>query len=318
METVTTERSRQGAYSATIGSPLESGDYSARVEQVDSAGTVKRSEVRRFTVDADEPPTILAAGDIGGCSTSGDEATAVLLDRLPGPVLTLGDHAYEYGTPVEFDCYDAAWGRHKSRIRPVLGDHDYATADGKPYFDYFGSAAGTRGEGYYSYDVGDWHIIALNSNCDLLGGCDEGSAELAWLKDDLAANRTSCTLAYFANAVFSSGAIHGNQTTPLPLWDELYAAGADVVLSGDDHIYERFEPQTPEAEADPENGIREFIVGTGGRSHYDFGEIQPNSEVRNNDTYGVLALTLLRDSYEWEFIPEEGRSFTDSGKARCH
>jgi hypothetical protein len=201
----------------------------------------------------------------------------------------------------------------------VPGDHDYDTRNAKPYFDYFGAAAGARDEGYYSYDLGDWHVVALNSNCLVLAdGCGRGSAELRWLRDDLAANDARCTLAYMANPVFSSGAIHGNQKSPLPLWKALYAAGTEIVLSADDHIYERFAPQRPDGTLDPDAGIREFVVGTGGRSLYDFGTIQPNSEVRDNETFGILKLTLLNDGYEWEFVPEEGKSFTDSGEAECH
>lgn len=319
IEEITTGRSDQGAFSARVGPSLDSGLYSARAKQVDAAGNLTRSEVRGFSVDAGMPPMILAAGDIGGCSTPGDEATATLLDLLPGTVAALGDIAYDHGTAAQFECYDAAWGRHKARVRPVLGDHDYDTDNAGPYFDYFGAAAGARDEGYYSYDLGDWHIVALNSNCHRLAdGCGRGSSELRWLRDDLAANPAVCTLAYMANPVFSSGAIHGNQKSPLPLWRALFAAGTEIVLSADDHIYERFAPQQPDGTLDPEAGIREFVVGTGGRSLYDFGTIQPNSEARNNDAFGILELTLRPGSYSWRFVPEEGRSFSDSGAGECH
>ncbi len=318
VETVTTRRRSGGTFSKVIGSPLASGEYTARAEQVDSDAKVGQSEARRFTVDTGIGATVLAAGDIAGCDTSGDEATAALLDRLPGTVLALGDLAYEYGTPAQYECYDATWGRHKDRTRPTPGDHDYERPGAQTYFDYFGSAAGDPEEGYYSYDLGDWHIVSLNSNCGQVGGCGPSSAELPWLRADLAANPAACTLAYFPNSVFSSGAIHGNQSTPRPFWEELYAAGADVVLGGDDHVYERFAPQTPEGESDPATGIREFVVGTGGRSHYDFDTIQPNSEIRNNDTFGILKLTLMSDRYQWEFIAEEGKTFTDSGETQCH
>jgi hypothetical protein len=190
------------------------------------------------------------------------------------------------------------------------------------YFDYFGEAAGDPEEGYYSYDLGSWHIVALNSNCgEAEIRCGPGSAQTQWLKEDLAANAADvgrCTLAYMHHPRFSSGEEHGSTPTLEPLWEALYDAGADVVLSGHEHNYERFAPQDPEGRADPQRGIREFVVGTGGKSHYPILEPIANSEVYNDESYGVLKLTLHPHSYEWQFVPVEGETFSDSGSARCH
>jgi hypothetical protein len=185
--------------------------------------------------------------------------------------------------------------------------------DAAGYFDYFGELAGTPGEGYYSYDLGDWHIIALNSIIQV----SAGSPQEQWLRSDLAAHPAVCTLAYWHYPLFSSGIVHGGDPSMRPLWQALYDYGADVVLTGHEHNYERFAPQDPQGNADPVRGIREFVVGSGGRSHYGFGAPVPNSEARNGDTYGLLKLTLHLTSYSWEFIPEPGKTFTDSGNAPC-
>ncbi|HUU98452.1 MAG TPA: alkaline phosphatase, partial [Phycisphaerae bacterium] len=184
------------------------------------------------------------------------------------------------------------------------------------YFDYFGAAAGDPSKGYYSYDLGSWHVVALNSVC-----YEGGSCEIAlenWLEADLAANSSSCTVALLHEPRFSSGNIHGNDPWIKPLWQIMYDANVDVVLSGSEHIYERFAKQTPNGVADPQRGIREFIVGTGGRGHYGIGTVQPNSEVRDTDAFGILKMTLNTDSYDWEFLPEAGKSFTDTGSTPCH
>jgi hypothetical protein len=300
-------------------SPLASGTYTAVAEQADAAANVGRSNPSTFTVNASADPVILAAGDIAGCDTFGDEATAALLDRLPGTALTLGDHVYEDATASDFaDCYDPTWGRHKARTLPTIGDHEYRTPDAKPYFDYFGAVAGDPAKGYYSHDIGAWHIISLNEVCVEIGGCGAGSPEEQWLRADLAAHPAQCTLALLHKPRFSSGAIHGSSTTYQPFWQALYDHRADLVLSGDDHVYERFAKQTPTGVADPVRGIREIIAGTGGRSHYNFGTIQPNSEARNNTAFGVLEVTLHATSYDWQFVPEAGRTFTDSGTTACH
>ncbi len=266
-----------------------------------------------------DAPVLVAAGDIARCGEPGAAATAALLAELPGTVATLGDNAYRAGSRRDFaDCYEPTWGAEKGRTRPVLGNHEYGTREARGYFGYFGDAAGERGKGYYSYDLGAWHVVALNSNCDEVGGCAAGSPQEQWLRADLAAHPAACTLAYWRHPVFSSGAEHGGEPTVRPLWDALAEAGADVVLGGHEHNYERFAPQAPDGRADEAYGIREFVVGTGGAGHYPIGDPLPNSEARNDDTFGVLALTLRPDGYDWAFVPVSGGAFTDAGSAPCH
>jgi hypothetical protein len=262
-----------------------------------------------------EPGSVVfvGAGDIANCELiGGARATAALLDDIPGEVFTLGDHAYLRGTDQEFKrCYDPTWGRHKARTHPTTGNHDYLTSRARPYFDYFGAAAGPERRGYYSFDLGAWHIISLNSSVP-----SALSDQAKWLRDDLAAHPNDCTLAYWHAPVFSSGP-HGPDLTMRDAWSILYKAGVDIVLNGHDHIYERFAPQDDKGQKDPEHGIREFIVGTGGGGVYNFGRIAPNSEVRDNTTYGVLKLTLSPGRYEWEFVGIPGSRFKDSGTAAC-
>ena len=257
---------------------------------------------------------MVGAGDIADCSNDNDAATAGLLDDIPGTVFTTGDNVYEDGAVEEYaNCYAPTWGRHKSRTRPSPGNHDYHTADAAGYFAYFGSIAGEPGKGYYSYDLAAWHIIVLNSNIPV----EAGSPQEQWLRADLAAHPVACTLAYWHHPRFSSGVVHGSDASVQPLWQALYDYGADVVLNGHEHNYERFAPQDPDGRADPARGIRQFVVGTGGRSHYAFGIPIANSEVRNDDTYGVLKLTLHPASYTWEFVPEAEKTFKDSGESPC-
>jgi hypothetical protein len=267
------------------------------------------------------PPSgnaIVTAGDIADCLSDGDEATARLVSSIEGTVLTLGDNAYENGTAKDFsECYEPSWGQFKERTKPVPGNHEYHTAEAKGYFSYFGDAAGQPGKGYYSYDLGGWHIVALNSNCAEVG-CTASSPQLRWLKADLAKDTKTCTLAYFHYPLFSSGKYRPGIREVKPLWEALYAAEADVVLNGHDHNYQRFAPQDPNGKADPQRGIREFVVGTGGRSHYPILGPIANSEVYNDETYGVLKLTLRPEGYEWRFIAVDGETFTDSGNARCN
>lgn len=260
---------------------------------------------------------LVGAGDIARCDSRGDEATARLLDNINGTVFTAGDNVYEQGSLAQFNrCYDPTWGRHEGRTKPVVGNREYGTAGASGYFDYFGGAAGGRGKGYYSYDRGAWHIVALNSECaQLKGGCAPTSPMLTWLEGDLAANPARCTLAYFHRPLFSSGQ-NGNNAAMKPIWNVLYDANADVVVAGHDHVYERFARQTPSG-TQSNRGIREFVVGTGGASHGKFMTVEPNSQVRNANTYGVLKLTLYPDSYSWRFVPVAGKTFTDSGDARC-
>ena len=264
------------------------------------------------------PDVLVGAGDIASCSREQDEATAALLDTIGGTVFTLGDTAYENGTRREFaECYDPTWGRHKARTRPAVGNHEYGTRAAAGYFEYFGAAAGDPSKGYYSYDHAGWHVIVLNSNCEHVQGCDAGSPQEEWLRADLAASKATCTLAYMHHPRFTSGE-HGNSLSVGPLWQALYEAGADVTLAGHDHDYERFAPQDPSGNADPERGLRQVVGGTGGIHLRSFRDIVPNSEVRDSETHGVLKLTLRPTEYEWEFIPIAGSAFTDSGTGTCH
>lgn len=262
---------------------------------------------------------LLAAGDIANCKMiAGAQETAEIIEGIPGTVAALGDLALSDGTAEEFaNCYDKTWGAFKSRTRPAPGNHEFHSSGGSPYFDYFGAAAGDPTKGYYSYELGAWHIISLNGECKDIGGCEAGSPEENWLRADLKAHPAACTLAYWHEPLFSSGAAHGNNPNYLDFWRDLYAANATIVLNGHDHDYERFAPQTPDGVADPVRGIREFVVGTGGNHLRVFGSPKPNSEARKQGTFGVLKLTLRARGYDWQFIPV-GQTFTDSGTGSCH
>jgi len=262
---------------------------------------------------------LLAAGDIADCTDlAGAEATAKLLEKIPGAVIALGDLAYPDGSKENFACYDKTWGRVKDRTRPAPGNHEFHSKNAAYYFEYFGKPAGDPKDGFYSYDVGAWHLISLNSECAEVGGCNAGSREEQWLRADLAAHPNKCSLAYFHKPLFSSGGKHGDDLELKPFFQALYDANTDVILNGHDHDYERFAPQDPNGQADATRGIREFVVGTGGKNHRPFADPHPNSEVRNSDAFGVLKLTLRADGYDWQFIPEAGKSFTDSGSGTCH
>jgi calcineurin-like phosphoesterase family protein len=256
---------------------------------------------------------LVGAGDIGVCGSNNDEATSNLLDTLPGLVFTAGDNAYVNGTATEFaTCYDPSWGRHRWRTRPSAGNHDYNTPGATGYFGYFGTAAGDPTKGYYSYDHGSWHIVALNSQVSMAAA----SAQEQWLRADLAANTRTCTLAYWHYPLFSSGE-HGNITTSQAIWQALYDLNADVVVNGHDHTYERFGPQDPTGALDSVRGIKEFVVGTGGAALYQFLTIRTNSEVRINDTWGVIRFVLRPAGYEWQFISIDG-AVRDQGSGSCH
>lgn len=270
-------------------------------------------------------PVIAAAGDIVcqsdqatplGCQ---QRATSDLLVKARlSAVLALGDLVYETGRAGNFQrYYDPTWGRVKSITRPVPGDHDYSGFDANGYFQYFGSQAGSPGQGYYSFDLGSWHLVALNAECDDVGGCQRGSTQERWLAADLAEHPSKCLLAYWHAPRFSTGEERDGKQYDA-FWRDLYAAGAEVVLNGDEHHYERFAPQDPSGMATPA-GIREFVVGTGGKNHEPFGSTpEPNSQVRNATTFGVLMMTLHQDSFEWRFIPIAGMTFTDLGDESCH
>jgi hypothetical protein len=334
------------------GGSFETASLSEGIHTITAAATDRHgrtdSESVRIEVAAGRH-VLVGAGDIASCKSKHlDEATARLLDRTFGSVFTLGDNAYEHGNTATFrDCYGPSWGRHRGRTRPTAGNHDYHPLGALGYFGYFGAAAGDPNRGYYSYDLGGWHVVALNTECEAVGGCGADSPQGQWLRADLAANPRACTLAYWHRALFSSsvrrwssqpvrsawealyeagadllrpfvpGRMRHSNTSVRPFWRFLYEAGTDVVVSSHEHLYERFAPQDPQGRPDPEHGIREFVVGTGGAPLYALGPPRPNDEVRNDQTHGVLKLTLLPTSYEWEFIPIEGQSFRDSGAAPC-
>jgi hypothetical protein len=256
---------------------------------------------------------LVGAGDISTCSNNGDEATAKLIDGIAGTVFTAGDNAYESGSASEYaNCYNPTWGRFKSRTNPSPGNHEYNTSGATGYYGYFGAAAGDPTKGYYSYNLGSWHIIVLNSEISTASG----SVQEKWLRQDLVANPTTCTLAYWHKPRFSSGSSHGSNSGMQPLWQALYDFHADVIVNGHEHNYERFAPQSPSGVADV-NGLREYVAGMGGRSHYGFGTILANSVARNSDTYGVLKFTLHSNSYDWQFVPEAGKTYADSGTSLC-
>ncbi|MGH2948697.1 MAG: metallophosphoesterase, partial [Solirubrobacteraceae bacterium] len=284
----------------------------------------------------DPDPLVAAAGDIacdpGAAAFLGRrracrqrETSDLLLKMDLSAVLALGDLQYSDGQLAKFmQSFHPSWGRLKSLIRPVVGNHEYATPGAAGYFDYFNGPgqldgpAGRRGLGYYSYNLGEWHVVALNSICSQVpGGCAAGSAQERWLRADLAANPRPCTLAYWHHPPVSSGA-GGTNPELQPLVQALYDHGVDVLLTGHDHSYERFAPQDPAGNRDAERGIRQFIVGSGGRDHRRAVAIQPNSEVRDDTTFGVLELRLRPHGYFWTFVPERKAGFTDSGANACH
>jgi hypothetical protein len=290
-----------------------------------STASPKHSQLKPPKKRLPERPFVLVgAGDIASCKDpEGARATAKLIEQIPGTVFAAGDLAYEKGSAEEFkNCYGPAWGRFKERTRPALGNHEYVDPTASGYFQYWGAQAGPAGKGFYSYNLGAWHIVVLNTNCDAqgLGGCGEGSPQDTWLKEDLAKYPNACILAYGHHALFSSGVFKRHAVHPelKELWEDLYAAHADLVLAGHEHSYERFAPQDPEGNADPVHGIREIVAGTGGRNLDLLGFATPNSEIREWNTFGVLKLTLSPGKYTWEFIPEEGKPFRDSGSGVCH
>ena len=263
-------------------------------------------------------PVLVGAGDIADCDAEWDTDTAALLDDIDGTVFTAGDNAYDSGTAAEFAaCYEPTWGRHRDRTRPTPGNHDWRTGTLAAYFDYYGDAArGPEGSSWYSFDLGTWHVIMLDSECREAGGCGADSPQGRWLAADLAASTATCTVAIWHKPRFSSGD-HGNDRAVAPFWTALYDAGTDVVINGHDHDYERFAPQDPDANEDRERGIRQFVAGTGGKSLRAFADTKPNSELRYAVTHGVFKMTLHDGSYDWEFIPTTG-DFSDRGTAFCH
>ena len=259
------------------------------------------------------PPVVLAVGDIARCDLESDEATAALLDTQPGTILTLGDNVYPTGSVEAFTrCFEPSWGRHKARIRPAVGNHEYLEPNAAPYYDYFGAAAGERGKGYYSFELGAWHLVALNS--ELRG--DAFEEQVRWLREDLSAHPARCTLAYMHRPLFTSMGVRNNAFVR-PLWDALYEAGAELMLNGHDHFYERYEPQAPDGRVDAERGVREYVVGTGGANFYPLEPTQAHTALRLGERYGVLKLTLEEDGYGWEFLQTDG-GVGDQGRGVCH
>ena len=256
------------------------------------------------TKTATPTATLLALGDIASCTAHGDEQTAALLAKLPGTIAAIGDLVYPYGTAQDFaNCFSPRWGPLVPRIRAALGNHEYATGSAAAAL----TTLGLPQQGWYSYALGAWHVVVLNGNCRFVGGCAAGSPQWRWLRADLAAHSSTCTLAYWHQPRYSSG-LHGSDPAYQPFWDLLARAKADVVLGGHDHDYERFAPV---------QGLREFVVGTGGASHYPVLWPRRGSIVHNDRTFGVLRLGLRPAGYTWKFLPVGGGTFTDAGSAPC-
>jgi chitodextrinase len=298
----------------TFGSLTCGTSYTLGVQAFDAAGnrssisTIPGSTAACGGTTSD--PVVTAAGDICGSPTDCAPTETLLESINPTRVLTLGDNAYPDGSSSDYASnYDPNWGKQLAKTNPAPGNHDYHTSGAAGYFGYFGSRAPAE---YYSFNLGTWHLISLNGEIDH----SAGSAQESWLKNDLAGHPGQCTLAYWHEPRFSSGSVHGSDSSFDPFWRDLYSAGADIVLNGHDHEYERFAPQTPDAVADPK-GIREFVVGTGGDSLYSFSTPVANSVIRNNTSFGVLKLTLHASSYDWQFVPVAGATFTDSGSGTC-
>jgi acid phosphatase type 7 len=319
-------------YSRTFtGITLRPGEYHYEWHSSQDASNKARADIHEgggtFTISscsspspspsAGSDPVLIGAGDI--CHT-GDEmdnayATAALIEARPDDVVfTAGDNSNQTGSEWDYEnCVAPTWGGFKDRTYPAPGNHDYGTEEAAAYYAFYPQAAGPSGLGWYSYDLAnDWHVIVLNAMCDYVGGCETGSPQETWLRADLAANEGKHFIAIWHIPEFSSGSLHGNSSDYRDWWDDLYAAHASIIINGHDHDYERFAPQAPDGSADIA-GIREFVVGTGGAEQRDLGTIQPNSQVHASGVYGVLELTLHADSYEWEFIPIAGQTFTDSG-----
>lgn len=294
------------------------------VEKARSTPKKTREKKSKSAKPEEQTYVMVGAGDIASCKDpEGAQITAKLIEQIPGTVFALGDLAYEAGSPDNFEfCYGPTWGRFKDRTKPAIGNHEYVNPTAHGYFDYWKAQAGPRGKAYYSYDLGAWHIVVLNTNCKIPGveGCGAGSPQEQWLKEDLAKHPNACILAYGHHPLASSGIFKKHAIHPelKPLWQDLYDAHADLVLAGHEHSYERFAPIDPDGNADPKNGIREIVAGMGGRSHDPLGSALPGSEVRNWETFGVLKLTLSPGKYTWEFIAEPGKTFRDSGSGTCH
>jgi 3',5'-cyclic AMP phosphodiesterase CpdA len=274
----------------------------------------RRPDARARHALADTLPVLIGAGDIADCTSSGRELTAEILDTIAGTVFVAGDAAYprkKVPDPLHA-CYAQTWGRHLRRTRPAPGNHEYESGDARMYFDYFGDAAGPP-NGYYSYDIGKWHVLALNTAIAV----DSGSPQLLWLHSDLAANVGRCAVAYMHHPRFSSGP-HNDRERLIPFWREFQQHGVSVAIAGHDHLYERFAPLDTNGQEDTLAGVRQFVVGTGGAERYTMGKLLRGSEAHSGDDFGVLKLTLLPDRYQWEFIPVNPHGLHDRGESACH
>ena len=301
------------ASGAASGSPAAGATGTAGPSGSGSAATASPSG----TPAPKTNQVLVGAGDIADCSTGDDAATARLLDQLPGTVFTAGDNALPEGSASQYaDCYAPTWGRHLARTRPAPGERDWATKDLAGYLGYFGAAAAPDGVSWYSYDLGWWHIVVLDSACEKVGGCTADSDQGRWLAKDLAASKATCTLAIWHRPLASSGDAGGDPAVA-PFWQALFAAHAEVIVNAHDRDYERFAPQDPAGREDRVNGIRQFVVGTGGAPLGGFGPSAENSEFRLAGAHGVIRLLLREKSYAWTFVPSDGTA-TDSGQADCH
>ena len=321
-------RSVTGALSALSAATA----YHSRIVVASAVGTVASTDATFTTLPDPRSVRIAAAGDIacdpdssafnGGTGTITECHQLGVSDAILAggydAVLPLGDVQYDSGTAADFAAsYQPSWGRLKAITHPAVGNHEYGSPGAAPYFQYFGGAAGSPDKGYYSYDLGSWHLIVVNSNCAQIGGCSSGSPQEVWLRADLAAHPVQCTLAYWHHPRFSSGQ-NGDAESLDTIWGDLYAAGADVVLNGHDHDYERFAPQNAAGQRDDVAGVREFVVGTGGKNHMSFKAIKPNSELHDTSSFGFLELTLSAGSYAWRFVSDPPGGLADSGSGACH
>ncbi len=302
------------------------------ISAVDTTGNMSAlSAAVAATPTGSSDPVLITSGDIASCSWSSDQATATLVEGIAGTVLTLGDNVYPNGTASEFSsCYAPTWGRFKSRTRPTPGNHDYYTAGASGYFDYFNGAgaqtgpAGDRSRGYYSFELGSWHVVVLNSECEtttgvwLRGGCAAGSAQETWLKADLAAAPTNNIILAWHKPRFTSSSAYSGATHMQGFWQIAHQAGVDLVLSGHTHSYERLAQMNAAGAVDTAYGVREIVVGTAGATTTGFTTPLAASQVRRSGTAGVLKLTLHATSFDWQFVPVAGGTFTDSGTQPVH
>lgn len=267
-----------------------------------------------LAMQSDTVPVLIGAGDIADCRSDGAARTALLLDSIRGTIFIAGDVAYQTKkNPYPLiTCFDPAWGRHRARIRPALGNHEYTSEGARSYFDYFGNRAGPRPGGYYSYELGNWHVIALNTNIAI----DSGSPQETWLRTDLDAHLARCTVTYMHHPRFSSGP-HDERAMLAPFWRAFASYGVSVVIAGHDHLYERFALLDADGNPDSVHGVRQFVVGTGGAHRYTLTRVLPGSEAHSSDSFGLLKLSLLPGRYRWEFIPVDANGFRDRGESSC-